>query len=376
MKKGQTNYQFKLLYALGMIFIVAGHCYNGGISLFYNWLPPYAFHIGLFVFASGYFYKDKYDKEPAIRYIWKKVKHLLIPLFLWNLFYALFVWLLSYKDFTIGTPVTIEKIFLAPITSGQQFSWNIGGWFIIPLFMAQIWNVIFRKTALYKFKSSTKSIYAAVIYLALGLFGVFLAQKGFNTGWWLVLTRFLFFLPFYGAGILYKSHLEKHDHAKNVPYFGMIFLSLLIILLILNKIPTFDSSNMRNFNYSFFMPFLTSFLGIAFWLRISRILTPVLGKSKIVNLIADNSYSIMINQYLGFMIINLSFAALSKIITISPDFNWGKFKSTIQYAYLPNNDQHFAIIYLAAGILVPIIMQKIVNIIAQRCRKTKPTSLS
>ena len=52
------NYQFKILYAIGMILIVAGHAGNGGISLFYDWLPPYAFHLGLFMFASDYFYND------------------------------------------------------------------------------------------------------------------------------------------------------------------------------------------------------------------------------------------------------------------------------------------------------------------------------
>lgn len=360
MQKKQINYQFKLLYALGMIFIVAGHCHNGGVSLFYDWLPPYAFHIGLFVFASGYFYKSKYDNEPTRKYIWKKVKHLLIPLFLWNLFYALLVWLLSYKDFTIGTPVTPEKIFILPITNGHQFVWNLGGWFIIPLFMTQVWNIIFRKTILCKIKSPRKSIYTVLIYLALGLLGIFLANKGLNSGWWLVLTRFLFFLPFYGAGILYKEHLEKHDNVKNLPYFSIIFASLLIILLIFNKIPTYAPSLMAKISEPIFMPFIMSFLGIAFWLRISRILTPAIGKNKLINLIADSSYSIMINQFLGFALVNLTFAVINKIITLTPAFNWHEFKTNIWYNYLPNNDSHFFILYLAAGIAIPILMHNIV----------------
>ncbi len=355
-----TNYQFKLLYALGMIFIVSGHCYNGGISLFYDWLPPYAFQLGLFVFASGYFFKDKYESEAAHKYIWKKVKHLLIPLFLWNLFYALLVWISSSKGFTIGTPVTLEKIFITPITTGHQFGWNLGGWFIIPLFMAQTWNILFRKFILRKISPLKKNILTFTIYLTLGMAGVLLAKTGLKTGWWLVLTRFLFFLPFYGLGILYKNHLEKHDKLRNLPYFCMIFISLIILLLIFNKIPTYIPSEMRGLDSPIFIPFLIGFIGVAFWLRISRIITPIIGKSKIVNLIADNSYSIMINQYLGFMIVNIFFAILSKVITLQPAFNWTKFKSTVQYAYLPNNNQHFAIIYLVAGIAIPILLQKVI----------------
>ena len=47
--KKQIDYRFKLLYALGMIFIVAGHCNTGGISLLYDWFHVYGFHLGLLI---------------------------------------------------------------------------------------------------------------------------------------------------------------------------------------------------------------------------------------------------------------------------------------------------------------------------------------
>lgn len=358
----KINYQFKLLYALGIIFIVAGHCNNGGVSLFYEWLPPYSFHLGLFIFASGYLYKNDYEKTPARYYIWKKAKKLLIPLFLWNLFYALLVFLLSLKNFSIGVPVTLEKIFITPITTGHQFGWNLGGWFIMPLFMTQVWNILFRKFILNKLGPLPKDIITLTVYSALGLIGVALAKNGFNTSWWLVLTRFLFFLPFFGFGLIYKNYLEKRDNLRSIPYFAIIFLTLIVLLLIFNKTPTFKPSFMNSLeNCPIFMPYLTGILGIAFWLRISRILTPVIGKSKLVNLLADNTYSIMINQLLGFTIVNTAFAALSKIVTLDPGFSWAKFKSSVMYTYLPNNNNRFAILYLIAGLLIPIVMQQIVT---------------
>lgn len=61
-KNNNINYSFKFLYAIGIILIVAGHCKNGGISLFYEWFTPYAFHLALFTFVSGYFYKDDSEK--------------------------------------------------------------------------------------------------------------------------------------------------------------------------------------------------------------------------------------------------------------------------------------------------------------------------
>ena len=57
---GGVNLQFKLLSAIGIIIIVSGHCYHGGMELVYNWFPPYSYHLALFVFISGYFYKTDY----------------------------------------------------------------------------------------------------------------------------------------------------------------------------------------------------------------------------------------------------------------------------------------------------------------------------
>ena len=60
----KTDYRFKILYAIGMIMVVAGHyTEGGGINILANWFPYYGFHLGLFLFASGYFYKEKENWE-------------------------------------------------------------------------------------------------------------------------------------------------------------------------------------------------------------------------------------------------------------------------------------------------------------------------
>ena len=67
---GGVNLQFKLLSAIGIIIIVSGHCYHGGMELAYNWFPPYSYNLALFVFISGYFYKTDYEENIG-KYIWK-----------------------------------------------------------------------------------------------------------------------------------------------------------------------------------------------------------------------------------------------------------------------------------------------------------------
>ena len=110
---GEMNLQFKLLSAIGIIIIVAGHCYQGGISLAYEWFPPYSFNIALLVFISGYFYKPTHE-EHFLKYIWKRAKRLVIPAYLWNIVYGLFVLLMSNFGYTIGGKVNLYNLFLMP----------------------------------------------------------------------------------------------------------------------------------------------------------------------------------------------------------------------------------------------------------------------
>ena len=52
---GNINFTFKVLSAIGIIIIVSGHCYNGGVSLMYDWFPKYSYNLALFVFIRAIF---------------------------------------------------------------------------------------------------------------------------------------------------------------------------------------------------------------------------------------------------------------------------------------------------------------------------------
>ena len=55
--KKEENIQFRILYFIGIILIVANHIGGGGgLSLFYEWFPAYSFHLGLFVFLFWIFF--------------------------------------------------------------------------------------------------------------------------------------------------------------------------------------------------------------------------------------------------------------------------------------------------------------------------------
>lgn len=355
----KVNYQFKILYAFGIIFVVMGHSTDAGLGLFTEWFALYSFHLGLFVFCSGYFYKDASHQNIAA-YIWKKIKRLMIPLYAWNAVYAVMVKVLARFGFTIGGEVTWPKLFLEPITSGHQFDYNMGGWFVVPLFMVEIFNVIVRKLLdlCVKDQENKKNyeFFICIFYVGLGIGGNCLAQRGFNTGWWLVLVRMLHLLPFFGIGALYKRILEKYDRIKNTVYFtGIIFLQLIIIFLS-GRVPTCSQAWLSRFPEGPVVPIIEGYLGIAFWLRIAKIAEPILRHNKLVLLISNHTFAIMIHQFLGFMFVKTIFAALCKI-GYCGNFNMHAYKTDIWYYYFPGELRQTGIFYIIAGLFIPIAVQ-------------------
>lgn len=116
-----------------------------------------------------------------------------------------------------------------------------------------------------------------------GLTGVYLGIHGFNKGWYLPLDRVLLFVPFYEAGILYRKKLQTHDNLNGVVYFGIIGIIALVIIYYYGSLPKINMGWIREFKgNNIFLPFIESALGIAFWLRVSRLLTPAIGKSLII----------------------------------------------------------------------------------------------
>jgi len=352
----KKNFVFVFLYAIGSIFIVAGHCNNGGINLAFDIFPVYSFHLGLFMFCSGYFYKSKNENE-LIKYTCKKFIRLIIPMFIWNIIYGLFVQLTRLKGFTIGEDFTLYNLFIQPLKNGHQFGYNMCFWFIPELFLIEIITCAIRKT-LNKITNINEYVFF-IFYFLLGILGVYLSNKCLNKGWWLLLVRTLFFFPFFGLGIFYCRKLEKFDKLPNILYFFIVIAIQLIIIYVEGKAPCFTPSWCNDFTSNLILPFLVGFLGIAFWLRIAKILEPITMNSKLINCISNNAYPIMTHQFLGFFILKCIYGILSKITPLFSTFSFVNFKSNIWYYYYPKN-QVFLILYLIFGLTIPILINTII----------------
>lgn len=350
-KENKENIQFRILYFIGIILIVANHAGGGSMSLGYEWFPAYSFHVALFVFASGYFFVKNKDAK-IIDFIKKLVIKFLVPLFVWNLVYGLLTVFLEQYGYHLGNPISFRSLFLSPMYSGHQFSFNLASWFIFPLFVIQLLNIFIIK--LINKKDKLYYVYF-VITLLLGFLGIILAMNGFNKKFFLLLVKVLYFLPFFSLGILYRVKLEKYDKSKNLVYFGVVFLIALITIYLYGGVKKYTPALCNDFD-DFYRPFLVGFLGIAFWLRISRILVPALKDSKLVKTISKNSFSIMMHHFLGFFLLNTLWHWFFQIVHVYNDFDEMMYKNKIYYFYLPQDLKHFYLLYVIFGIGISLLI--------------------
>lgn len=200
-----------------------------------------------------------------------------------------------------------------------------------------------------------------LIYSVIGISGVILALQGYYEGIWLLVGRVSFFLPFYGLGIIYRRYFEIYDRKiSNGIYFTIVISVQLALIFINGKAKVYYISGCRDFD-NWYMPFIVNFVALTFWLRVAHILEPILKGKKVVSLIADNTFSIMVHQYLIFNLVNLLLGMMNPLMGICNGFSWKDFMAGDTYIYVPRGLQQFTIVYMIAGIAIPILIQKGIN---------------
>lgn len=134
----------------------------------------------------------------------------------------------------------------------------------------------------------------------------------------------------------------------------------LIIIFKFKEVPTYTPAWMNDIKHPIAI-YLIGYLGILFWVRVATLLESVVGKSKWVHSIANNSYAIMMNHFLGFFFVNLMFGLANKYLNLIEGFEWGRFRTSVFYSYMIKDRPQFLIIYVISGILTSIFIQKVVD---------------
>lgn len=359
-ENGGENLSFRYLYGFAVLFVVLSHCDGGGVEMLSNWMHFGAFHLAVFVFGSGYFFRKERLKKPFV-YLGEKVKRLLLPLWCWNLFYGLVMTLLNALGFTFGEPVTLRGILFYPVISENLYVLNMGSWFVFPFFCVQILygggKVLL--DLLGKPKVTDRILQAA--FIAAGFAGVYFAGHGYHEAVLYPVFRILYFMPFYVSGMLYKDFCEK-AFSKIPAVFCLgacLFISLLLNARFGKAVYAIPSS--CDYPFGIWATYLAGAVGILFWLKISMVLADF-GKSCAPLLILGRStWDIMFHQFAGILAVKAVFAVLSRFAGICGDFDFAAFLGDIWYLYRPGGIKEFAFLYVLGAIFVSLTIKALLE---------------
>lgn len=157
---------------LGILFVIGGHC-GFGISDF----RAYSFHMPLFYFISGFFL-NKYMTEAHFdraAFLYKKARALLLPYFLYNVFFGIVTYLqqfigITYQEGDFFDILSFHNLFIEPFLDGHQFQISCPLWFVPSLFSVFVIFALLRNVTAF----AAKNIFSELCH-ALFLVGVYYA---------------------------------------------------------------------------------------------------------------------------------------------------------------------------------------------------------
>lgn len=346
--KKTENMTMRALYLLAIVFVVDGHTSLGDMFDMDSLFRYYSFHLMLFAFGSGYFFSRR---ESFLKELAHRAKRMLLPLYGWNLVYGLGAALLRrFAGFELGQPVSAYTLLFAPLTDGEQFVYNLGAWFVFPLFLCQaIYSLLDR--AVSRFGQNDW-----ISFLACLLPGIVITQmtyQGQQAVLPLFLNRTLILLPAYAFGVLYKRKLEKLDVMPTVPYLTIIVV-LRALLCARYENLAYLLSDCTYFGCGAFGVYAGALLAIAFYLRIARVMAPLMERSRLALCISRHTFDIMMHHYMGFFALNCVFLAIHILGVGAADFSMKTFRTMQGFCYAPGGRSEWDVLYLLAGLLLPL----------------------
>ena len=265
-KTGRIEY-LDIFRAFGIILMIMGHIKFG--SYFDKWI--HAFHMPMFFFVSGWFFKTK---ESIGTQIAKKVRSLLLPYVFWEIFLwaILMIFVSEYRSLQTLQYIFTENTYKIPIENGTFGISPIPGamWFLTALFFVELIYILLDWVLGCNWK-----LHVAVIFISC-------------TGM-LVPTLMTFRLPlaldsaFVGIGLFHIARMTKGSKAERImdlkPWQTLAIGAVVSISIII--CPTI---NMRTGNYSWYITFWINALGaIAAGWNISRYTEKLLSGRRILS---------------------------------------------------------------------------------------------
>lgn len=314
MSKKKRNEYMDIAKGIAIILMVAGHCDGGGVvNNFVN-----LFHMALFIFISGFFFKFKIVNVKEFIYFLKKR---ILSLYIFYLKFELSFYLLTNIFFKIGflsSAVLYGDKIITPISSYQQFLIQIlkililmgrepfcgAFWFIVTLIFINImYGIIVYISNKQNILNSEKA--RLLLVMLIFLCGCLMNKMGMNIPRFS--PSFTLMLPYYIGNLIGEKKLKIFFTNK---YFFIVSIISLFYLYDRGSV----AMNHNEFTSVTFL-ILTMIYGIYTIIFLSKKIVKWFPKiSKLLQYIGRHTLSIMGWHYIGFkvtMIIQLLFRAIN-----------------------------------------------------------------
>lgn len=223
------------------------------------------------------------------------------------------------------------------------------------MFLVEVINVLMRKVlGLLRLKNECLILAGCLIA---GMAAIYLAIGGHVWGIYKLPGRLLLMLPGFQMGRFYKEKLEVHDTLPDGMYF-LIVIGVQIVISIFCAGLSFSAVWVTGFANGPIVPYLTVVTGIAFWLRVARVIGGIPSFAEKMVRIGRNTFSVMVHHVAVFMLVKGFFYWCSRMTSFCAAFDREMFFRDINYIYMAGGAEESKWIYLLAGIGVPVLVGK------------------
>ncbi len=345
----QRDKRIDIIKGLAIILMVLGHSGFAGKKYIY------LFHMAVFFMASGYLFKPDYEGKikGIVNYIWKKVKGIWLPYFIWNAVFTLlnnvFITLHIYSDTpfeAVGLAVTGHS-FMSPGQMAKNIIKGVamlgrtemGGafWFLRTLFALSILFCIVDYVLFRVIKSErVRNVFHLLIAVGFGGVGYMahlLDVKSLSVP--IVLSSYLLYYAGYA--------IKKYGVMSVVPRIAGTVVGFVVLLVCTYVGPAISVGDNSYGNPLYLL--LCSFAGWCLLYGIAELMDKF-SKASVIAYIGQNTLPIVIHHFWCFKVVHL----LQIVLYGYP------MKYLSSFPYL-NCEKGWWLLYLLVGVAMPILLQ-------------------
>lgn len=312
------NTEINLLKAFGIIAVVIAHHQNPYPYFF----AATSFHMALFFFASGYFYKPSNEDSP-LRYIKKRAVWFFAVFYVYHLYHALELHIMWQSGIPMGwgPPVWPQWIYY-PFVTFSSYGLGFSMWFVMQLFVVQIAYMLLRR--LFRFLKLSELDYTLL------LFGMAVLATGLSVGGYIgyhenyelmVVMRTFFCMFFLHLGHYFRTDVEGRWNIFNSHVLIGVFLVQATCIALFKSLGYTVGS--MDFKGHMFLPIVVACTGIYICLYMAKLAAPRIGENHILTRIGKNTFHIAA-MHMSFCFI---IVLLARYLTAS---HWPRFRSRIR----------------------------------------------